>query len=595
MKKVFTFLCLALACLSFAKDTDNLLEASVQSDVIYLQPTGEYDHFVVSLHGPDGLVYKMSYEGHETPIIDLLDEKGMALPDGVYSFNMTAAPVLDEETRMLMREARERGESLKNLPMGKSQSGVFTVLDGSFVAPTEEHVVEAIERNGLFSVSKDDSLDGETYPLIDQDIPGRDQQILDDLVVVGSICAGQDCNNGESFGFDTIRLKENNLRIKFQDTSNSASFPTNDWQITANDSDNGGANYLAFDDIDGGRQPFRVEAGAPTHALVVEADGDIGVGTLNPVVELHIVSGDSPTMRLEQDGSSGFTAQTWDVAGNETNFFVRDASNGSPLPLRIRPSAPQNSIFVDTDGDVGLGTASPAAKLHVENGTTRLEGDTTIEGAGVGLVITDTTGSTGNRNMIRINNQGNTKMIFDNTIDGGSGASTGQPWEVVYGNNGRMYFFQQGQTDGMGGSLEAMEIFGDGTVNVAGVLTHASDVNMKENIEAIEPIAVLDQVLDLPISTWNYKNNCEEKVHMGPMAQDFFSIFGLNDSNTGISSTDTAGVALGAIQGLNAKLILEVENKDAEIQELREKLEVQEARFQEQEARLRALEAALLK
>ena len=69
-----------------------------------------------------------------------------------------------------------------------------------------------------------------------------DQQIIDDLIVQGSICAGQDCVNGESFGFDTIRLKENNLRIKFQDTSNSASFPTNDWQLTANDSSNGGAD-----------------------------------------------------------------------------------------------------------------------------------------------------------------------------------------------------------------------------------------------------------------------------------------------------------------------------------------------------------------
>ena len=66
-----------------------------------------------------------------------------------------------------------------------------------------------------------------------------DQVILDDLIVDGSACIGFDCVNGESFGFDTLRLKENNLRIKFQDTSSSASFPSRDWQITANDSANG--------------------------------------------------------------------------------------------------------------------------------------------------------------------------------------------------------------------------------------------------------------------------------------------------------------------------------------------------------------------
>ena len=71
-----------------------------------------------------------------------------------------------------------------------------------------------------------------------------DQVINDDLIVTFSECIGNDCVNGESFGFDTLRLKENNLRIKFQDTSNSASFPTNDWQLTANDSSNGGPEQV---------------------------------------------------------------------------------------------------------------------------------------------------------------------------------------------------------------------------------------------------------------------------------------------------------------------------------------------------------------
>ena len=37
--------------------------------------------------------------------------------------------------------------------------------------------------------------------------------ILDDLIVDGSACIGLDCVDGEAFGFDTLRLKENNLRI----------------------------------------------------------------------------------------------------------------------------------------------------------------------------------------------------------------------------------------------------------------------------------------------------------------------------------------------------------------------------------------------
>ena len=78
--------------------------------------------------------------------------------------------------------------------------------------------------------------------------PMADQVTVDDSIIQGSLCAGLDCVNGESFNFDTIRLKENNVRLKFQDTSSSASFPTNDWSIVANDSANGGNNYLAFED-----------------------------------------------------------------------------------------------------------------------------------------------------------------------------------------------------------------------------------------------------------------------------------------------------------------------------------------------------------
>jgi hypothetical protein len=194
-----------------------------------------------------------------------------------------------------------------------------------------------------------------------------DQVILDDLIVVGSNCVGQDCVNGESFGFDTIRVKENNLRIKFQDTSSSASFPTNDWQLTANDSSNGGANKFSIDDIDGGRTPFTIEAGAPSHSLYVDDGGRLGLGTSTPVADAHIKSGNTPTVRLEQDGSSGFSAQTWDLAGNEANFFIRDATNGSTLPFRVFPGSPSNALTIEGTGDVGVGTTTPDGDFDVES------------------------------------------------------------------------------------------------------------------------------------------------------------------------------------------------------------------------------------
>jgi hypothetical protein len=77
--------------------------------------------------------------------------------------------------------------------------------------------------------------------------------------------------------------------------------------------------------------------------------------------------------------ASGFTAQTWDIAGNEANFFVRDVTGGSRLPLRIRPGAPTSSVDIAATGNVGIGIASPQRRLHVHSAANTV------------LLITDTT------------------------------------------------------------------------------------------------------------------------------------------------------------------------------------------------------------
>ncbi|HDS15906.1 MAG TPA: hypothetical protein ENN66_04710 [Proteobacteria bacterium] len=68
------------------------------------------------------------------------------------------------------------------------------------------------------------------------------------------------------------------------------------------------------------------------------------MGTSILYVELHIVDGDSPTVRLDQNGSNGWAPQKWDLCGNETNFFIRDVTNGSALCFRIQPSTPSNTL-----------------------------------------------------------------------------------------------------------------------------------------------------------------------------------------------------------------------------------------------------------
>jgi hypothetical protein len=192
-----------------------------------------------------------------------------------------------------------------------------------------------------------------------------DDVIPDDLIVQGSACVGLDCVNNESFGFDTIRLKENNTRIKFDDTSTGAGFPNNDWQLTANDSANGGLNKFSIENTTLATVPFTIVGAAPTNSLFVDSSGRLGLRTATPGLPIHISVSDTPAQRYEQTSAGGFTAQTWDIGANEANFFVRDVTGGSRLPFRIRPGAPTSSIDINAAGNVGVGTASPGTKLHV--------------------------------------------------------------------------------------------------------------------------------------------------------------------------------------------------------------------------------------
>lgn len=394
-----------------------------------------------------------------------------------------------------------------------------------------------------------------------------DQVFNDDLIVGGSACVGIDCNNGESFGFDTLRLKENNLRIKFEDTSASASFPSNDWQLTANDSSNGGANKFSIDDITGGKTPFTVTAGAPTHSLFIKENGRVGFGTNAPIVNLHVKEGNSPTLRLEQDGSDGFTAQTWDVAGNEANFFIRDATNGSKLPFKIKPGAPDNALYIDSDGDIGLGDQTPDAALDIEDGDLLVSHNSASNTIPVARFEMNQTNQQ-HVKVIELENLGGSSMIgmkINNVQQG-----LPNEWKQQARYEDSTFRIVNGTNPG-----EEFVLSPSGDLQILGTITatgtdFASSRSLKENFTQIDNNLILEKLVSLPISKWNYIKQSNNTKHIGPMAEDFHRAFGLNgDKNGKISVSDIAGVSLAAIQALK----LELDQSKEEIKELKQLLE----------------------
>jgi hypothetical protein len=381
-----TFAALVVLCLqtvAFSQTESKLASISGGGSVRWDVVANSGLTLIVS--SPDGRTFRKEYKATSTADFALVDKQGERLPDGTYTYELRLAPPSPVATKGrgnddASSEDERTGRKRAAVPV-LTQSGSFSIINGSAV------VAGAVEDNRR-AAKVTQSLppaapSGNTVArLFNHRMSLRaapDDVIPDDLIVQGSACVGLDCVNGEVFGFDTIRLKENNTRLQFDDTSTSAGFPTNNWQIRANSSASGGDSFLGFVDqgstgnSETGTIVLQVNAGAPANSVKVASNGKVGFRTATPVLDLHITTSDTPAHRLEQTNAGGFTAQTWDIAGNEANFFVRDVTGGSRLPFRIRPGAPTSSVDISASGNVGIGTASPAARLDVESSTVDVE------------------------------------------------------------------------------------------------------------------------------------------------------------------------------------------------------------------------------
>ncbi|MCB1056976.1 MAG: tail fiber domain-containing protein [Acidobacteria bacterium] len=493
----------------------------------------------LTVTGPEGFVFERSFTGDQTPA---LPTSGLA--DGMYRWELRADLSSSDADASGERRRRSRAELAGGrtpaVATGETrQQGTFRIVDGAPVLPggAEGEDAAAATAGSLETVV------GGLSHLAD-----ADQVILDDLAVLGSECIGTACSTSETFSGDDLRFREANIRVHFADSSSSP-YPTNDWRITVNSSASGGQSYFSIDDADAGRTPFLIEAGAPTDGIYLDSSGRVGLGTSTPAEELSVKVGDSPGLRLEQDGSLSFTPQIWEIVANEANFLIEDTTHGSKYPFRIRPDAPTDSLHVAADGDVALGTSTIPGdvRLLVQANTSSNFGGIRVQNSGTGNIQTQFAGS-------------------------------GWEWRQTF-RSGDLIF--DSQEDG----ANELVLTTGGVLTVTSVV-QTSDRNLKENVAAVDTGDILERLAAIPIERWNFTEDSADTPHLGPMAQDFYAAFGLGTDDRHIAATDADGVALAAIQALYQRLLA----KEAAIDELRQRLEAHDRELAELLATARSTE-----
>ena len=147
----------------------------------------------------------------------------------------------------------------------------------------------------------------------------------------------------------------------------------------------------------------------------IASDGDVGIGTDSPSSKLHVNKAGDPNVIFENesntsldrnntlsfnysDGVGAFIKGTRPSGLSRTGTFLTLGAGGNTERLRI-----------DALGNVGIGTTSPQASLHV-NGDTILSGNLTITGTSLVAKNLNVEGT--------IISESGRIILHDTTIDG---------------------------------------------------------------------------------------------------------------------------------------------------------------------------------
>lgn len=502
-------------------------------------PLADHERLVLTVAGPDGLLLRQELEPGKAPSLGLLDSTGTRLPDGSYSWELRVIP----RRQVGMREKRTGPGQSPDRPL--VQSGHFSIQNGSFVVPEPPEGTPPDSRKPTPGTSINKAT------------------TTDSLTVKGNACIGSECvifSNGNSdANFPVLKLKAPNLGILFDDVEiPETSGASRNWALLANPGDNDLFSLMDVDNGTFGTLPVSVEGDAPANSLYIRNNGNLGLGTSTPAQDIHVISGNSPAIRLEQDGTGGPAARTWDVVGNEVGLSVRDVTNSSAVPFRIRAGAPASSLEVSSSGNVGIGTASPAYQLHVFSSATN--------DAAIGMGPDPVSGPAfnigyGGASLGR-------SAAFLNVRPDASATAPNPSLRFFTGNTQRMIIDNEGFVGlGVANPAKPIEHSSGAFLSAGGVWTNASSRSAKHDIRKLDATDARAALAGLAPVRFRYNTDPYDES-LGFIAEDVPDLVATTDRKS-LSPMDIVAVLTKMVQEQERT----IEDLSATVQQMRARLE----------------------
>ena len=225
--------------------------------------------------------------------------------------------------------------------------------------------------------------------------------------------------------------------------------------------DSSGILVKAGTDASEGAMRLQNSAGT-TEILYARSDGNVGIGTTDPADKLHIYSATSnPQLRI----SSGNTAYDPALILGHTNLTNQglklwyDDSIGSTyidslfdnaagdMHFRTRvDGTPIEALFIEADGNVGIGTTSPSKALVVNSTSVAGAGTVELSSNTWGGILSNTAGSNGGN--LYLYPQSNIV-----TVIGNGDVNQNSSFEMYGDGSVKNYFSTNGDSYLMGGDL----------------------------------------------------------------------------------------------------------------------------------------------